>query len=614
MSPQNLEPLEGRSNPQSGTYIYDKLPRGDVFRYLILEPGVEEEPLRCSLHTATMSETQFEAISYVWGSSNRDQDILCDGDIMKITTNLSKVLRRVRLLNAPRKLWADSICINQDDWEEKGHQVNIMGEIYRLAERVLIYMGPDEGGHAPQLCSLLDDVNQMINNTCEQIDMSWDSFPYPDKDAPILVDSRWESMYHLLTQDWFRRGWVVREAAFARYGEVIWGRSEFSWNHLMCTYIWLLYRAYGFWSSTQFDVVLMNSHTQVYTMRESSFAQIFYPESYSNAQSLLDDLEAARSLRLTDPRDRIYAFTELSHHSKRQLVLYPDYKSSYLELYRNFTIQYIRSFKTVEILHHVAHTAGIIDVDIPSWIARWDIQDSPISTMILSGMWLQSRDMSVLEPTVIDETMLKVRGVVWDEVQFVSDILKKGDLTYGVIRELWETTREVTVVSPYEMSQRLSAFLNNLSVAAYLGEWSQWRRSVAAFITEAQLEHETGNSIVPLSPSSAMDGGDSTLYFNFLKIFVDDKKLIVTKRGYMGLASSVTQMGDLCGIIFGCKTPCILRKIPQGQSYNFLGGTYVTGRQLHEAEEGGITFPILGHEFSKDWVDWDVEEQDIYLV
>ena len=39
-------------------------------------------------------------------------------------------------------LWIDQICIDQGSTAEKGDQVAIMGEIYRGASEVLIWLGP----------------------------------------------------------------------------------------------------------------------------------------------------------------------------------------------------------------------------------------------------------------------------------------------------------------------------------------------------------------------------------------------------------------------------------------------------------------------------------------
>lgn len=42
----------------------------------------------------------------------------------------------------PRKLWADAICINQDDFTERAQQVTTMPLIYQHAKRVVIWLGP----------------------------------------------------------------------------------------------------------------------------------------------------------------------------------------------------------------------------------------------------------------------------------------------------------------------------------------------------------------------------------------------------------------------------------------------------------------------------------------
>jgi hypothetical protein len=201
----------GESSTESvprNVYQYVKLPKGDTFRFLTLQPGVGNEPIRCNLHTAKLAGSQFEAISYVWGTPVRDQEILCDSRTMLVTPNLLWVLRRVRLPDKPRTLWADSICIYQDDDEEKGHQVSLFGQIYRAAQRVLVCLGPDEENDGPAVSSLLDEVNNMLEETCRKIDMSIDSFPHPKKNDPLLTDSRWGSFRALLARAWFKRGWV----------------------------------------------------------------------------------------------------------------------------------------------------------------------------------------------------------------------------------------------------------------------------------------------------------------------------------------------------------------------------------------------------------------------
>jgi hypothetical protein len=193
----------------SGPYQYAKLHENQL-RYLSLHPGIDKQPLQCSLHAEPVGTANFEAVSYVWGSDVRDQQILCDGHVLSITANLSSVLRRVRLPDAPRKLWVDLICINQEDLEEKGYQVAIMGQIYRRASRVLVLIGSDDGDHGGLVCSLVDDVCAMVKRTLPHIQEDWNTFPHFDATEPLREDLRWESVGLLLKDVWFTRGWVSK--------------------------------------------------------------------------------------------------------------------------------------------------------------------------------------------------------------------------------------------------------------------------------------------------------------------------------------------------------------------------------------------------------------------
>jgi hypothetical protein len=198
---------QGREQKKCPSYQYEPLPEGDHIRTLVLQPGSGDEPLQCDLNISEMNKVTFEAISYVWGSDTKDHEINCNDRAIAITTNLWTVLRHVRSAS-PRVLWADSICINQEDFEEKAHQVAMMGRIFRSAERVLIYIGDDDMGHGEHVSSLLDDMRGKIESGLKQAESVQDAFPYPDDAAPILKDSRWESYSRLLLESWFDRGWV----------------------------------------------------------------------------------------------------------------------------------------------------------------------------------------------------------------------------------------------------------------------------------------------------------------------------------------------------------------------------------------------------------------------
>jgi heterokaryon incompatibility protein (HET) len=126
-------------------YTYDMLNSEDMNRLLVFKPGYKDSKIRCDLITSRISEApDYEALSYVWGSSVKPGIVWCNGKILKVTSNLYAALRTVRHRLRQRVMWADAICINQSDLHERKLQVRIMRRIYERALCVLIWLGPED--------------------------------------------------------------------------------------------------------------------------------------------------------------------------------------------------------------------------------------------------------------------------------------------------------------------------------------------------------------------------------------------------------------------------------------------------------------------------------------
>lgn len=41
-------------------------------------------------------------------------------------------------------LWVDAVCIDQENFKERGEQVKIIKQIYTRAARVLVWLGPED--------------------------------------------------------------------------------------------------------------------------------------------------------------------------------------------------------------------------------------------------------------------------------------------------------------------------------------------------------------------------------------------------------------------------------------------------------------------------------------
>jgi hypothetical protein len=106
-------------------------------------------------------------------------------------------------------MWVDVICIDQSNDVKKGPQVAIMGEIYRLAERVVVWLGPEENES--------DRAMRVMEEIGSQVEVDWNLFAMRSSQGAVdtsLADRYFPlphdeedlcSIYHLLCRPWSER-------------------------------------------------------------------------------------------------------------------------------------------------------------------------------------------------------------------------------------------------------------------------------------------------------------------------------------------------------------------------------------------------------------------------
>jgi hypothetical protein len=224
---------------------------------------------------------------------------------------------------------------------------------------------------------------------------------------------------------------------------------------------------------------------------------------------------------------------------------------------------------------------------------------------------LKPHKVPVKEPEIMEDCILKVQGVITDAIVYESDAMFYKTTTLETISNLWKDIAAIQVDSPYPSTNRLQAFLESLVCGSYSGERSKWTQSREALALFLQANHSDQNQAGLLQEESGVENADR--FLSFAKGITNNSKFVLTERGYMDPAPCVARIGDLCAIIFGYTSSCILRKAKLNQQYQFLGSAVFMGKQPQYAVDGSIYFRQLGDERSKDWIEWDVEEQDIDL-
>ncbi len=181
---------------EPGTLYPDNLSGKRQVRLLRILPDSTEECPNFEMSVHPLADgLRYTALSYAWGVGSGQHAIRVNGIGLCIMPNLLTALRSFHERKVDCYLWADAICINQRDEEEKQTQVGLMGEVFRLAERTVIWLGPASADS--------DSAMDLVANL-----EAWD-FQEPKFSANM---DKWLAITTLLRREWWTRLWVLQEA------------------------------------------------------------------------------------------------------------------------------------------------------------------------------------------------------------------------------------------------------------------------------------------------------------------------------------------------------------------------------------------------------------------
>jgi hypothetical protein len=176
-------------------YCYSPLPSGSDIRLLRLMPDKDEAaPIQCQLFDYSLQASNkrthlYEALSYVWGGSEKPLSISVNKYDLSVTINLHAALLRLRDPFIERIIWIDAVCINQVDLQEQGLQVQHMARIYSKASRVIVWLGEMEL-----------DSDQALEDICFAANKDFTERSRGEINQQAIIN--------LLQRPWFRRIWV----------------------------------------------------------------------------------------------------------------------------------------------------------------------------------------------------------------------------------------------------------------------------------------------------------------------------------------------------------------------------------------------------------------------
>jgi Heterokaryon incompatibility protein (HET) len=390
--------------------LYQPLDPTGGIRVLIVEPGSKDSHICCRLVPENITRyPDYRALSYEWGFAADSKAIKLNGQIVSVRQNLWWALWHLRDIGLAVRLWVDALCINQEDDIERGHQVSMMGSIYKNAE-VICWLGngDQEGKFATVMKYLMSDRLHQLQEVPERQPVLPSSFPraanssmayYKDIHHNPPIDKSISLLYRdveaLCSLSYWRRTWIIQEVVLAnriqiRLGDISIGEIQFT---------------------TAVKAILLKGLNEESLLMVDAFRILGLRSRWHKGRDLklLRLMEFSERSSCQDLRDKVYAMIGLASDCQdKQLV--PNYTKSLWEVYSDV------------ILHHFYHSD--CEEDGSSWLlvqssqlvqrAFWRISESLCD---YEHIFLKPRSSS----NVSEEQMIKISGIHCGTVVGISD-------------------------------------------------------------------------------------------------------------------------------------------------------------------------------------------------
>ncbi|KAI1500260.1 HET-domain-containing protein [Biscogniauxia marginata] len=570
-SKYKYSPIQARTPPRA-------LPNGrNRIRLLTLLPGVFAEDIVVTLKIAELnakSPPEYEALSYVWGLE-KDPVAITVGRkwASKVSQNLDTALRHLRSEHQPRVLWVDAICINQDDVHERGQQVAIMGDIYRLARRVIVWLGPQADGSTLAL-DFLDSLGRQVmvnwwDGTMRPAHWAKSKDLWADNEMAISFPSmpkEFAALVSLLERPWFERVWIRQEIYLAKTAVVKCGQREIPWQAFK-------------------DAVFCLCEKPVDTSHDLERGELFMSRvgfirglCRSRPETLSWVMEGARLAKCGDPKDKVYGVLSMLDPHNPTIGIIPDYTLSTADVYRDLVVRFIAHYNSLDILSFAGLERSV--TGLPSWVPDWSIErlDTTLKGYFNAGGYLQP------QVTSIENQTLKVTGVSVSRISTLSPApkeLKTLESQMNAIQQGLPSSHKC--LDAYGGSAALAEAYCRVLCRDVFSEkmfpskgWLSFREALTALWAILNDDQGYGTYI-----------SDATR--RFLEVVTLSKTICTSEQGHIGLVPPSAEVGDVICVLMGCPNAIVLRPVVgQAAYYELVGDAYLDKVMNSEALLGPL--------------------------
>lgn len=119
--------------------VYDSVQPGEIRLVDIFPSEDRSTPIRAALRRQPLRYAIYEALSLACRSEELPAIVEVNGQPFSISSSLLEALRALRTEKNNRTLWVDSICVNQNDVEERGEQAGLENKALEHATAVIAW-------------------------------------------------------------------------------------------------------------------------------------------------------------------------------------------------------------------------------------------------------------------------------------------------------------------------------------------------------------------------------------------------------------------------------------------------------------------------------------------
>ncbi|KAK6430093.1 hypothetical protein LTR95_013756 [Oleoguttula sp. CCFEE 5521] len=598
-------------------YQYEPLLEGH-FRLITILPGTHKDPIQLRIEQFEFATAPpYCALSYVWGDPKPRHLVWIGHETLATTENLHAALIEIRSTSAALTIWIDAIGINQSDDDDKNMQLPLMTTLFPRAERVIAWLGKDDGSSAV----VFDMFVQWAH--WDQYDADAQRKLTSETQSIIMAESSTirEMMRTFCKREFFERAWTLQEVCtpadrppiFRCGGQVI--RAD--------TVQAALGPMFKMLTSVQLLKLFGPKGIDITNTVRATFQD---PGQYKPFYHAVTHMERRKASKVVD---HIYAARGMFCAPGTSYPA-PNYNSPVHEVFASYTRASIRQERSLTILTHVRPDED--HWDIPSWavkppqeIPKWGLVETFLnSAFCATGDSLvvgleSSRDCdrclplrvipvdSIVQYWSPEPGMLQTLLRVVDDhdhpwalmrraLQSIRADITRGldlpdicDTTVSAIRECMTCNEFFLSASHHHRLEDVYHMFTEQLFAAYLREANlrhvdtQWDHTELLDQAHALLnsvdETPSLDTLSHASPAARLlEKIVARFFIEHLKVSLFGRQLALMRSGNLALVPVIAQIGDeICLMLVG-STPFVLRRTDgAGDTHTLVGDAYVNG-------------------------------------